>query len=56
MQALLDLVAVCLSDLVQVAHLVAAESWRWLLVWLSPATLVRCLLVLVFRKLAAAVM
>ena len=55
MQALLDLVAVCLSHLVQVAHLVAAESWRWLLVWLSPATLVRCLLVPVFRKLAAAV-
>ena len=56
MQALLDLVAVCPSDLVQVARLVAAESWRWLLVWLSPATLVRCLLVPVFRKLAAAVM
>ena len=56
MQAVLDLVAVCLSDLVQVVHLVAAESWRWLLVWLSPATLVRCLLVLVFRNLAAAVM
>jgi hypothetical protein len=55
-QALLDLVAVCLWCLVQVAHLVAAESWRWLLVWLSPVTLVRRLLVLVFRKLAAVVM